>query len=128
MAPAKHCSRQKSQTRSEKHEQTSNFHVAELSLQKFVCGSVSGESKKGCSSFRSSTIFSYQCQHENAEVERRDMTRLKYMKKTETSTQQSSLYRCLFDAPSVRNQRGDKGVLDSSGSLPVLTVCDSTRR
>jgi hypothetical protein len=96
----RHLSRLKSQTWSEKYEHTSNFNVAELYRQKSVCGSASGKSKE-CSSFRSSTIFSYQCQHENAEVERRDMTRLKYMKKTETSTQQNSLYLCLFVALSV---------------------------
>ena len=33
----------------------------------------------------------------------------------------------LFAAPSVRNQRGDRGALDSSGSLLVLTTLDSTR-
>jgi hypothetical protein len=102
--------------------------VAELSPQKPVCGSASGKSKKECSSFRSPTILSYQCQHENTEVERRDMTRLKYMKKTETSTEQSSLYKCLFEAPSVRNQRGDKGVLDSSGSPLVETTRDFTHQ
>jgi hypothetical protein len=105
MAPAKHCSRQKSQTRSEKHEQTSNFHVAELSLQKFVCGSVSGESKKGCSSFRSSTIFSYQCLNQNTKVGRRDRPKLKDKKKTETAIEENSLYRCLFVALSVSNRR-----------------------
>jgi hypothetical protein len=56
------------------------------------------------------------------------MTRLKYIKKTETSTEQSSLYRCLFEAPSVRNQRGDKGVLDSSGSPLVETTRDFTHQ
>jgi hypothetical protein len=71
-----------------------NFNVAKLSLQRFVCASASGEFKKECSGFRSSIIFSYQCQHENIEVERRDMPRLKNMKKTETSTEQNSLYGC----------------------------------
>jgi len=128
VSASKHYSGQKSQTWSEKYEQTSNFIVAELSLQKSVCRSASGESKKGCSSFWSSIIFSHRCYLENAKVGKRDRPRLKNRKKIETSTEQSSLYRCLFAAPSVRNQRGDKGVLDSSGSLPVLTMCDSTRR
>jgi hypothetical protein len=44
-----------------KQKQTLNFNVVELSLQKSVCGSASRESKKGCSSFRSSTISSHQC-------------------------------------------------------------------
>jgi hypothetical protein len=39
------------------------------------------------------------------EVERRDMTILKYMKKTETSTEQNSLYMCLFVALSMSNRR-----------------------
>jgi hypothetical protein len=34
-----------------------NFNVAKLSLQRFVCGSASGESKKEYSSFRSFMIF-----------------------------------------------------------------------
>jgi len=44
-----------------KQKQTLNFNVAELSLQKSVCGSASRESKKGCSSFRSYIISSHQC-------------------------------------------------------------------
>jgi hypothetical protein len=55
-------------------------------------------------------------------VERRDMPRLKNMKKIETSTEQSSLYRCLFAALSVRDQRGDKGVSDSSVSPLIKTM------
>jgi len=47
--------------------------------------------------------------------------------KTETSMEQNSLYKCLFAALSVRDRRGDKGVLDSSGSLPIKTMRDSTR-
>jgi len=82
--------------------------VVELSLQKSVCGSASGESKKEWSSFRSSIIFSYQYQHENTEVEKRDMSRLKNGEKTVTSTEQKSPYRCLSAASSVRNRRGDK--------------------
>jgi hypothetical protein len=77
-----------------KLEYTLNFNVAELSPQRSVYGSVNGEFKKECSGFRSSTIFSYQCQHENAEVERKDMTRLKNIKKTETAIEQNSLYWC----------------------------------
>jgi hypothetical protein len=46
------------------------------------------------------------------------MPRLKNMKKTETFTEQNSLYRCLFAAPSVRNRRGDKGVSYSAVSPP----------
>jgi hypothetical protein len=37
------------------------------------------------------------------------MTRLKNMKKTETSIEQNSLYRCLFAAPFERNRRGNRG-------------------
>jgi len=44
---------------SEKHDLASNFNVAELSLQRSVCEATSGESKKECCSFRSSTIFAY---------------------------------------------------------------------
>jgi hypothetical protein len=47
------------------------------------------------------------------------------MKRTETSTKQNSLNRWLFVALSMRNQRGNRRVLDSSSSLPVLTMCDS---
>ena len=54
------------------------------------------------------------------------MPRLENMKKTETSTEQDFLYRCLFAALSMRNRRGDKGVLDSSGALSIETMCDST--
>jgi hypothetical protein len=79
--------------------------VAELSLQKFVCGSASGESKKGCSSFRSSTIFSYWCQNQNTKVGRRDRPRLKDKKKTETAIEENSLYKHLFVALSVSNRR-----------------------
>jgi hypothetical protein len=34
-----------------KIEQTSNFNITELHIQKSICGSASGESKNGCSSF-----------------------------------------------------------------------------
>jgi hypothetical protein len=48
------------------------------------------------------------------------------MKKIETSTEQSSLYKCLSVAPFVGNQRGDKKVLDSRGAPPpVVTTQDS---
>jgi hypothetical protein len=101
--------------------------VAELSQQKSVYGSASGKPKKGCSGFRLSTIFPYQYRHYNTKKGRKDKPGLNNMKKTETSTEQNSLCRCLFVPLSVRNRRGDKGALDSSGSLPVLTMCDSTR-
>jgi hypothetical protein len=52
----------------------------------------------------------------------------KKWKKTETSTEQNFLYKCLFVALLVRNRRGDKGVFDSSGSLPIETMRDSTHR
>ena len=41
-------------------------------------------------------------------IRRRDKLRIKNMKKTETSIEQSSLYKYLFGAPSVRNRKGDK--------------------
>jgi hypothetical protein len=53
---------------------------------------------------------------------KRDRPRLKNRKKIETSTEQSSLYRCLFAAPSVRGRRGNKGVSDSSVSPPIKTM------
>jgi hypothetical protein len=56
------------------------------------------------------------------------MPRLKNMKKNETSTEQNSLYKCLFAAPPVRNRRGDIRVSDSSVSLLVETRHDSTCR
>jgi hypothetical protein len=56
------------------------------------------------------------------------MPRLKNMKKTETSTEQNSLYWCLFVAPPVRNRRGDIRVSNSSVSLLVETMHDSTHR
>jgi hypothetical protein len=102
--------------------------VAELSLQKFVCGSTSGESKKGCNSFWSSIIFSHQCQHWNTKVGRKDKPGLNNMKKTETSIEENSLYRCLFVALSVSNRRWGRRVFDSSGSLPIKTMRDSTCR
>jgi len=74
-----------------------------------------------------SIIFPYQYRHYNAKEGRKDKPGLNNMKKTETLTEQNSLYRCLFVPLSVRNRRGDRGALDSSGSLPVLTMCDSTR-
>jgi hypothetical protein len=43
-------------------------------------------------------------------------------KKIETSTEQSSLYGCLFAVLSVRDRRGDKGVSDSSVSPPIKTM------
>jgi len=52
----------------------------------------------------------------------------KTKKKTETSIEQNSIYRCLFAALSVRKRRWDRGVLDSSGSPLVETTRDSTRR
>jgi hypothetical protein len=34
---------------------------------------------------------------------------------------------CLFVAPSMSNQKGDRGVSDSLGSPPLVeTMCDST--
>jgi len=84
--------------------------VAEISRQESVCGSVSGKSKKGCSGFRLSIIFSYQYRHYNAKVGRKEKPGLNNMKKAENSTKQNSLYRWLFVAPSVRNQRGNKRV------------------
>jgi hypothetical protein len=56
---------------------------------------------------------------------RKEKLGLNNMKKTETSTEQNSLYKWLFIALSMRNQRGNKRVLDSSGSLYVSTRCDS---
>jgi hypothetical protein len=48
------------------------------------------------------------------------------MKKTETLTEQNSLYKCLFVAPFIGNQKGDKGVLDSlSAPPPIVTTHDS---
>ena len=121
-------SRLRSQTWSEKYEQTSNFNVAEFSRQESVCGYTNGKSKKGRNGFRLSIIFSYQYRHYNAKVGRKDKPGLNTMKKTETSTEQNSLYQWLFVALSMRNQRGNRGALDSSGALSIETMCDSTRR
>jgi hypothetical protein len=55
-------------------------------------------------------------------------TLIENKKKIETSTEQNSLYKCLFIALLVRNRRGDKGVLDSSGYFLVETARDSTHR
>ena len=72
------------------------------------------------------------------EVRKRDRPWLKNRKKIETSTEQSSLYRCLFAALSVRDRRGDKGVSYSAVSpkkknnasfntLTVIALHDSMR-
>ena len=102
--------------------------MAELSQQKSVYGSASGKPKKGCSGFRLSTIFPYQYRHYNAKKGRKDKPGLNNVKKTETSTEQNSLYKCLFAILLVRNRRGDKGAFDSSGSPLIETAHDSIHR
>jgi hypothetical protein len=46
-----------------KQKQALNFNMAELSLQKSVCGSASGEYKRGCSTFIRYKNLSHQFQH-----------------------------------------------------------------
>ena len=102
--------------------------MAEISQQESVCGYASGKSKKGYNDFRLSTIFSYQYRHYNTKVGRKDKPGLNTMKKTETSTEQNSLYKWLFVALSTRGIKEEiEDVVDLSGSLPILTMCDSTR-
>ena len=81
-------------------EQKSNFNVAEISRQESICGSVNGKSKKGCSGFRLSIIF--------------------------PTSIGIKTQKWLFATPSMRNQRGNRGVVYSSVSPPILTMCDST--
>ena len=118
----RHCSGLKSQTWSEKHEHTSNFNVAELSLQKSIYGSTNWECKRGFVSCICYKYFSHQFQHEDILVGWRARLGLKNMSRHQTSTEQSSLYRCLFAALSVRDRRGDKGVSDSLVYPPIKTM------
>jgi len=52
----------------------------------------------------------------------------KNRKKTKTSIEQNSLYRWLFLAPSVVNQRGNRGISDSSVSPPIKIMRQFTHR
>jgi hypothetical protein len=61
----------------EKHDFTLNFNVAELSQQRSVFGSASGEYKRGCSNFRSYENLPYQFEHQNTVVSRRTKPGLK---------------------------------------------------
>jgi len=96
------------------------------SLKRFVWGSICGEYKRECSSFICYETSPHQFQHRNIWVGRTDRPGLKNKKKTETSIEHS-LYRWLFPAPSVVNQRGNRGISDSSVS-PTKTMRQFTHR
>jgi len=86
--------------------------VAELSLQKPVYGSASGECKRGCSIFKRYEKLPHQFQHRNTVVGRKARLELENRSKYRTSPWQSSLYRNLFVDLQVGNARRDAVVSD----------------
>jgi len=86
--------------------------VLELSLQKPVYGSASGECKRGCSSFKRYENLPYQFQHRKTVVGRKARLELENMSKYRASPWQSSLRRNLFVALQVENPRRDAVVSD----------------
>jgi len=86
--------------------------VAELSLQKPVYGSASGECKRGCSSFKRYENLPHQLQHQKTIVGRKARPELENKSKYRTSPWQSSLCRNLFVALQVENPRRDAVVSD----------------
>jgi hypothetical protein len=86
--------------------------VAELSLQKPVYGSASGEFKRGCSSSIQCENLPHQLQHRNTVVGRKARLELENRSKYRTSPWQSSLCRNLFVDLQVENPRRDAVVSD----------------
>jgi hypothetical protein len=93
--------------------------VAELSLQKPVYGSASGEWKRGCSSFRRYENLPHQFQHRKPVVGRKARPELENKSKYRTSPWQSSLCRNLFVALQVENPRRDAVVSNHLQFSPI---------